>query len=141
MSHPYDLMLRCLVRGIALLSFDARTEIPEWTTGGRVEEALEVRGRLAAGRGKAVLEELPAALDAMTPILPPAGSEITGDASIVHHRRALLNVLWAICRITAWSPELAVRLIDELAANELHVDPWERHRIMTAMTFYSHNAR
>lgn len=139
--HPYDLPLRCLVRGVALLGLDARIQVSGWAADGRVAMAMKLRRQLTSLRGRAVLDELPATLEAMSAILPPVEIPITGATTLVHRRKALLNVLRATCRMAAWGPELAAQLIHELAANELYVDPWERHRIMTAMTFYSHNAR
>lgn len=139
--HPYDLPLRCLVRGMALIAFDARIEISGWGVDGQVATAVELRRQLASLRGRAVLEELPATLEAMAAVLPPVEIPITGATTLVHRRKALLDVLQVTCRMAAWGPELAAQLIHELEANELFVDPWERHRITTAMTFYSHNAR
>lgn len=138
--HPYDLVLRTLVRGIALLAFDALIDLPCWVAQDRVQKALGERARLAALRDRAVLGELPTALAAVSAQLPAAGARVTGPAVLVQHRSVLLELLHRLGDVDQWGAELAAGLIDACRANGLYLDVWERHRLTTALVFYAHNA-
>jgi hypothetical protein len=147
--HPYDVVLRSLVRGLLLLGHDSLLPSSPWDTtcDVSVNSVLQLRRRLAGQRGQALTEELAGGLrDVAAPLLEAvdprrsaaalADSWPSSSASVLHRRAELVAALTALCQPERWSSEVGFATVDAFLANGLHLDRWEEHRLLTATSFF-----
>lgn len=139
--HPYDLVMRCLLRGLTLLGHDALLPAsgrePAADRAGQL--VVELRRRLVHERGSRLVEVLH---DGLGPVAE-AVCRLDGllpdavDRDRVSRARAdLLAALGVLSRPASWGIGTGSDVAAVFAANGLHLDAWEEHRLATATTFF-----
>ncbi|MEU3563674.1 hypothetical protein [Kitasatospora sp. NPDC006786] len=134
-THPYDVVIRCVVRAAAVLSYDHAT-VPsrEWT--GFVDSAECVRDELSTvspGSVAVAWWSAAAMLAARLPRPPlPAIGPPRGRATMLPELHGALRRLLAPERYDA-AASLAVEAA--FHAHDLFLDPWERHTLRIALSF------
>jgi hypothetical protein len=133
--HPYDLILRCVLRVRALVCYDARVEVS--LEGGTrcLARITAIRDKLWSMRGRDVIAALADSLREMADALPAPDTPMTGSFTLVLRRRELLARIHQLCDLAAWGSGLASQLIEAFQSNELYLDQWEQHRLTAALTF------
>jgi hypothetical protein len=151
--HPYDIALRTLVRGMALLGYDARLDtLPQRQVYERqIARILAFRQQLTASLAAGhtvpdqtfplVVGELERVRRAL-PLQPPrawADAAAQWQDRLLRARRgALVAVLQGLTDPVRWSETAAEEVIDVFAGNGLAMEPWERHLLGTALAFGPH---
>jgi hypothetical protein len=135
-QHPYGIVYRCLARAAAVLAYDHLLRpSPEWSAfADRCDEVCrqsnpdspeEVVARLEADT-RALLADLP------TPPRPaPDRSPVE-----VGRRMLLVDALTQLLSPIGYGPECAVDVLTAFEANDLYLDPWERHLLQVALSFH-----
>ena len=137
--HPYDLLMRTLQRALAVLAWDGRLA-PAHEAEFALAELGRGRTELAACRGRQARDATVSVLDGLRPLIEaiqePRLRNVThmpdadlAGSRLVHARlelRQAITVLAAPERLDAWD---GPRLTEILLANDVFLDPWERHRL------------
>ncbi|MEU4776024.1 hypothetical protein [Micromonospora sp. NPDC023644] len=141
--HPYDIVVRTLIRGATLLAYDGRldTAADRDAYAAIVDRLAALRGALNETRPDEVFAVATAGLAEVGRMLPSrAPAPLVDDADFATEvlrssRAALLAALRALTDPSTWSEAVAVQVIEVADRCGLHLDPWERHRLSVALAF------
>lgn len=143
--HPWDILLRSIVRSLTLLAVDAHLA-PSEEAAAVAAELESLRLTVASTRPRQTRTEVVAALRTAQVLVgrvpPPAVRCFDGDPLIQaryealgHRRRELHRAVDLVTRPDLFAGSLADHLEATLLANHLVLDPWERHRLKAAVVF------
>jgi hypothetical protein len=138
--HPYDIVCRTIVRAASVLSLDARLALPD-EPAALVKAAKDLSAALrdvaprnladAVRTGLRPLAGLAASLH--VPPVPTPASAAAFEVGVL--RLELVRVLTVLTDCAVWSERSGETVVTALRRAALFVSPWERHMLLTALTF------
>jgi nucleoside diphosphate kinase len=148
--HPYDIVLRALLRALALLAHDCHLKPSREIRAGQ-QAARNARSTLAGERGRYVRSKLVDVVREVAAIVadsrPPELVPVEGDElemalaeRLVHDRIALSRMAALLARPDLYGARLARFTVETLERNGLDLDDWERHRLLTAIALFHERA-
>ena len=143
--HPWDILLRSIVRGLTLLALDAHLE-PSGEAAAVAAELEALRLTVASTGPQRTRSEVMAALGTahalVSRVPPPAVWGVNDDPltrakteALGHRRLELHQAVQLMTQLDLFSGSLADHVEEALLSNDLVLDPWERHRLKAAVVF------
>lgn len=149
-GHPYDIVLRTILRSAALLAQDGHLRASPSAEAAHAAVRAK-RGELAFLAPRSIrsafvdaLSELAPILNSIAPPLPvPSSDGPLGRAQLerlVQNRLALQRMASLLTDSAAFGAPLARLTVNTMASNGLWLDDWERHRLLATISLFNDGA-